>query len=160
MASVEQSVTDVCDKGVERIAATSLLLEGRGIIFRGASGSGKSDLALRLILCGRASLVSDDITDISRDQGRLYASAPEELRGLLEVRGLGILRFPPVTSAPVQAVIDLTDSREVERIPKADSCAFLGIPVPRFCLTAFEPSATDKVQLAVRLAVGDIVPVS
>lgn len=157
---MERSATGLCGKGLERIAATSLLLEGRGIMLRGASGSGKSDLALRLILCGRACLVSDDITDISRDQDRLYTTAPQELRGLLEVRGLGILRFPTVACAHLRCVIDLTERESIERMPIAESCTFLGISVPRFRLSAFEPSAIDKVQLAVRLAAGDIVPVT
>ena len=74
----------------ETLHASCVAKDGRAILISGRSGSGKSDLALRLIDRG-ADLVSDDYTIVRRVGGKLVATAPENIRNKLEIRGLGIL---------------------------------------------------------------------
>src|SRR5512135_2106021 len=118
---------------MERLRGTCIAVEGSGVLLRGPSGSGKSDLALRLIDAG-ASLVADDYTDVCEAGGRLIAAAPPELRGLLEVRGLGIVLLQAVPSARLIACIDLVPIDKVERMPLDQDVQILGVPLPRFAL--------------------------
>jgi HPr kinase/phosphorylase len=78
------------------IHATTVSLDGRGVILRGPSGSGKSDLALRLINEG-ALLVADDQTILFVESGRMMAQPPAEIAGKMEVRGVGIVKMGPPT---------------------------------------------------------------
>lgn len=121
------------------------------MLLRGPSGAGKSDLALRLIDKG-ASLVADDRVDLRRDGDRLVARAPSPLHGLIEVRGIGIVRLPSVLDAPVALVVDLVPRAEVERLPVFDHVELLGVPVPHLSLDPFDGSAPLKVMLALREA--------
>ena len=141
---------------MERIRGTCVAVDGRGVLLRGRSGTGKSDLALRLIE-GGACLVSDDYTDIEDREGRLFASAPPEIRGILEVRGLGVLRIASESSVGLDVVIDLAAATDMPRMPASDKQEILGILVPLFKLAPFEASAPAKVRLAVRLANGSIM---
>ena len=129
---------------------------GVGVLLRGPSGSGKSDLALRLIEEG-AVLVADDQVVLSREGRRILASPPETLAGLLEVRGLGILRFPHEAPAPVGLVVDLVEPDRVERLPDPATVDMLEISLPLHVLSAREATASLKVRLAMRLAAGLIM---
>lgn len=126
---------------------------------RGPSGAGKSDLALRLIRRG-AGLVADDAIEIRHDNGCLFASAPASIAGMLEVRGIGIVRLPHVATSRVGAVIDLVAAHLVERLPEDAVCEWLGVGVPRYALAAFEASAVDKVRVAAELAAGRLSTVA
>jgi HPr kinase/phosphorylase len=86
-----------------------------GVLLLGQSGAGKSDLALRLIERG-AVLVSDDRTELSVQDGALIASAPNLLTGLLEVRGLGIVRLESASNAKITVVCELTQEK-IGRMP-------------------------------------------
>lgn len=141
---------------MERINGTCVAVDGAGVLLRGPSGSGKSDLALRLI-AGGGCLVADDYTDIAEAGGRLFATAPVELEGLLEVRGIGIVRLRAADSVPVVANIELVPSASVERMPVAERIEFSGVCIPCFRLCPFEPSAVAKVALVVRIARGSIM---
>src|SRR5262249_56480335 len=92
------------------IQATCVAVDGHGLLLRGPPGSGKSDLALRLIDSG-ARLVADDGVELRREGlcllARLPSTAPDSVRGRIELRGLGILPAPSVTEAPLVLVIDL-----------------------------------------------------
>lgn len=142
---------------MERIRGTCVAVDGRGVLLRGPSGAGKSDLALRLIDAG-ARLVSDDYTDVEIRNGRLIASAPEEIGGMIEVRGLGILRVSAEPSVVLDVAIDLAPATDVPRMPRSETLEILGVSLPLFRLAPFEASATAKVRLAVRLATGSIIP--
>ena len=74
--------------------ATLVQLEQKGILLLGKSGAGKSDLALRLIENKGAVLVADDVVVLQTENGHLYGQAAENLRGMLEVRGIGIVPYP------------------------------------------------------------------
>ncbi len=87
-----------------RVHGTSVALGGDGILLRGPSGSGKSDLALRLIADG-ARLVADDQTELRGVGETLEMAAPAAIAGRLEVRGVGILRVPAVPSAPLPTFV-------------------------------------------------------
>src|SRR5512144_2927978 len=141
---------------MERLRGTCIAVGGSGVLLRGPSGSGKSDLALRLIDAG-GRLVADDYTDVSEAGGRLVATAPPKMHGLLEVRGIGIVRLQAIPSATLIACIDLVPSDKIERMPDPEDVRILGISLPRFAVCAAEPSAVAKVALVVRIASGTIM---
>ncbi|HYI71910.1 MAG TPA: aldolase, partial [Skermanella sp.] len=130
------------------------------VLLRGPSGSGKSDLALRLI-DGGAKLVADDQVELALDAaGRVMARAPATLSGLLEVRGIGILRMNAVRTAPVGLVADLTSEDQVERLPEAETCLLLDRHVRRIALAPFNDSTPAKLRLAASmLSAGSLAPV-
>ena len=114
--------------------ATAVAVAGRGLLIRGASGSGKSGLALEMMARG-AQLVSDDRVIVSdRDDG-LWLSAPAPLRGLIEARGLGLLGATPCDPAPLVAVLDL-DPLETERLPHRRETMLQGRRIPLLHNTA------------------------
>ena len=139
--------------GLHTIHATTIALAGRAVLLRGQPGSGKSDLALRLIEEG-AALIADDRTQLRCRGGALWASAPEPIRDLMEVRGLGILRMPALAEAPVALLVDLVAPEAVERCPEPRREALLGVAVPAYRLDPHAASAPAKVRLALRLADG------
>lgn len=132
------------------IHATTVAIDGAGVMLRGPSGSGKSDLAIRLIHDG-AQLVADDQTVLFVEHGRLMAQPPAEIAGKMEVRGVGIVRLGPPVIAPVALIIDMVDIHDVPRIPEFESIELIGHSVPRIYLAPFELSAAAKVRLALRV---------
>lgn len=110
----------------------------------GPSGSGKSDLALRLIERG-GRLVADDQVLIRYQGKELRGCAPETLRGLLEVRGVGIVKLSYHESFPVHLVIDLEKKLSYERLPESHTVILLGEKIPKFHLWAFEASVIEKI---------------
>ena len=108
--------------------ATTVALDGRALLIRGASGSGKSALALMLMAWG-AGLVADDRTRVLRRENALWAECPPTIRGRIEARGLGILSAAPVPAARLAAVVDL-DEAETERLPPFRTVTLLGLPLP------------------------------
>ena len=132
---------------------TCVEVSGAGILIRGPSGSGKSDLALRLIDRG-ARLVADDQVEVTASGDQLVAAAPRALAGMLEVRGLGIMRIEAVASARLGLVVDLVAAQLIERIPKDETVTIEGIDVPRLHLAPFEPAAGAKVRIAASYARG------
>lgn len=134
---------------MERIHATTVALEGNAVLLRGKSGSGKSDLALRLIDDGW-DLVSDDYTEVYLVENTLYARAPQNIQGLIEVRGIGIVRIDCAAQAHVKAVFDLLPLSEIERLPNPASETLLGQNVARFCLHGLDASAPAKVRIALK----------
>lgn len=135
------------------IHATTVSLDGRGVILRGPSGSGKSDLAVRLINEG-ALLVADDQTILFIEGGRLKAQPPAEIAGKMEVRGVGIIKLGPPAIVPVFLLIDMSDPAEVPRMADFAPVELVGQQVPRIHLAPFEMSATAKVKLALRALLG------
>jgi serine kinase of HPr protein (carbohydrate metabolism regulator) len=138
------------------VHATTILVDDVGVLLRGPSGSGKSDLALRMIDRG-ARLVADDQTELRCSEGTLVASAPANLAGLIEVRGIGIVRLPAVASARLGLVVDLVRFEEVERLPEINRLELLGISLPWCRLPAFAASTSAKIRLAVVCGKMDII---
>lgn len=132
----------------EMLHASTVEIGGRAVLIEGRSGSGKSDLALRLIDRG-ARLVSDDYTLVKREKGGLLATAAPNIAGKIEVRGLGIIELGNVEDVPVGLVVTLGE--DVERIPAADvTRKIAGVAVPVVTLKGLEASAPVKVELALR----------
>lgn len=114
--------------------ATCVALQGRGLLILGASGAGKSSLALRLLALG-ASLVSDDRCEIFRAEtgtggAEIRARCPSPaIRGKIEARGLGILTLPALDEVPLRLVIDL-GAEETARLPQSRHIRLLGCDLP------------------------------
>ncbi len=121
----------------------------------GPPGSGKSDLALRLI-DGGAELVADDRVAVTVRDGTPVASAPAALAGLIEVRGLGVLRLDYRAEAPIRLAADMADRSPVDRLPEEEAWNEVGVPVKLVRLVPWEASAAAKVRLALSVAVGHI----
>lgn len=129
----------------ETVHASTVAREGRAILITGASGSGKSDLALRLIDRG-FTLVSDDRTIVRRVGDRLVASAAPNIAGKLEIRGIGIVDMDTVDDVPVALIVELT--RAIQRLPDdSRDWAILGVGVPLITVDAMTASAAAKVAL-------------
>jgi HPr kinase/phosphorylase len=131
------------------VHGTAVAFAGEAILLRGPPGAGKSDLALRLIDAG-ARLVADDQTQLRRAGGQIFVSAPPEISGLIEVRGLGILRLDALENARLALLADLVPSAEIERLPETRTEEVFGIAVPAIALTPFEASAAVKLRYALR----------
>lgn len=136
------------------VHATSVALKLKGrwqaVLLRGTSGAGKSDLALRLIERG-GRLVADDQTHLARQGRRLIATPPPSLAGLIEARGVGIVklaRSQVLVRAPLALLIDLVPSTKVERLPDPTSEVLLGITLNVIALAPFEASTPIKLRLA------------
>jgi HPr kinase/phosphorylase len=120
------------------IHASAVLIGSHAVLIRGPSGSGKSRLALDLILAGRAGviaptqLVGDDRVHLSAEASVLVVRPAENLAGLLEVRGLGIRRLPFVGRGPVNLIVDL-DADDAVRLPAQSSLetALIGVKLAR-----------------------------
>jgi serine kinase of HPr protein (carbohydrate metabolism regulator) len=134
--------------GTETVHASCVAIGGRGVLIAGASGRGKSDLALRLIDRG-ARLVSDDYTILRAENERLIASAPPSIAGKIEVRGVGIVEMEALAEAPVCLFIDL--DTPPERLPEPQTVTLLQKCVPALGLEALEGSGAIKVETALRL---------
>lgn len=138
-----------------KLHATAVEVSGSAILIRGTSGSGKSDLALRLIDRG-ATLISDDIVIVTRQGESLLLNSPTKLAGKLEVRSLGILEYDHISGIALKLIIDLTEYPD--RFPLDQQIGnLLGIAVPSCTLNAKEASAAIKVELALRQTMEDAV---
>jgi len=126
--------------------ATCIAFDGRGVLLRGSPGSGKSDLALRAIADG-ARLVADDQVILSRRGSKVVASSPPTLYGMIEIRGLGIMRVEAEAE-----VVDLTDRLSIDRLPEPRRCELIGVDLPLLAMTAFETSALAKLRFALLAA--------
>jgi serine kinase of HPr protein (carbohydrate metabolism regulator) len=132
----------------ETVHATTVALDGRAVLISGQSGSGKSDLALRLIDRG-FTLVSDDQTIVRRDGERLIGSAPGNIAGKLEVRGLGIVDIDYVDGVPIDLLVELTS--DIQRMPDdSRQRVLLGVEVPLIGIDAMTASAAAKVAVALK----------
>ncbi|HKM65078.1 MAG TPA: phosphotransferase [Acidisphaera sp.] len=130
-----------------QVHASCVARDGEGVLLAGPPGSGKSDLALRLLNRGFV-LVSDDRTDI--EDG--IARAPAAIAGLLEVRGLGVLRVPYAAEAALRLLVRLGE--DAPRLPAPERDAQTGLPLVR--IAAMTPSAADRVIAALDCACGRI----
>jgi serine kinase of HPr protein (carbohydrate metabolism regulator) len=130
----------------ETLHASTVANDGRAVIITGPSGSGKSDLALRLLDRG-FTLVSDDQTIVRRDGDRLLATAPQTISGKLEIRGIGIVDMECVQDVPVALLVELTS--DIQRLPDdSRERPILGLQLPLVSIDAMTASAPSKVALA------------
>lgn len=131
---------------MNNIHATLINLQGKGILLLGKSGSGKSDLALRLITERGATLVSDDRVILSTKDGFLYGESPDNISGKLEVRGVGICDFDYMKKSRIDLCVELCLSRDyIERIPQEENINFLGISLTKLKIYPFDCSTICKI---------------
>jgi len=130
---------------IKRLHATSVAMEDNGVAIFGDPGSGKSDLALRLIDSG-ATLISDDITVFSKLEKNINLFGIENTKGLLEVREIGIITVPYVEGIKLKLVVRLTD-KEIERIPKKNQINLLGLKFPKLEINGKNSSSVAKVKV-------------
>lgn len=136
------------------VHGTAVALGPWGVLLRGGSGAGKSDLALRLIERG-AKLISDDQVHLFLEGGLVYGAAPQTISGLLEVRGIGVVPMPVKDKAPIVLLLDLVPHEDVPRLPDAESETHFGLDLPVLKLFPFESSAPEKVKVALRSLLGE-----
>jgi HPr kinase/phosphorylase len=143
-----------------QIHGTCVALDGQGLLLRGPSGSGKSDLALRLIDRG-AGLVADDLCQIWREDDRLMADLPAAVgaafRGRIEARGIGMLTLAYFGPVSLALVVDLQVGAAVERMAQHASADYLGVALPLVVLDPFQASAAAKLRLVARGLPGSIM---
>lgn len=110
------------------VHASTVAVAGRAVLIRGASGSGKSALALQLIALG-AALIADDRTILTRDDDCVVADAPKAIHGLIEARGVGLLQCAAVGQVPLALIVDMDDP-EPKRLPDKHQDELLGVTLP------------------------------
>ncbi len=131
---------------LENLHGTTVALDGRAVLISGPSGSGKSDLALRLFDRGFV-LVSGGRTIVRKEGSRLIASAPETIKGKLEVRGVGIVEMEHQRDVPIALVVEL--SSDIQRLPdEGRERLILGAAIPLINVDAMTASAPSKVAVA------------
>ncbi len=134
----------------EMLHASTVAIDGQAVLITGVSGSGKSDLALRLIDRG-AKLVSDDYTMLTHVGAVLMASSPATIKGKLEVRGIGIINcdtLDMLDSGPAALIVRIDEVPP--RMSEDDVQNIIGVSIPVIVLSPFEASAPIKVELALR----------
>ena len=130
------------------IHANAIVWQGRGVLLRGASGRGKSDLSLRIIASG-GRLVADDQVELTNQHGQLIASCPDNLKSLIEIRGLGIIKLPEqdiCQRIAIAAIFDLVLEAEIERYPLPVVENIMNVILPCYKLWGFAASAPLKIK--------------
>lgn len=133
----------------DTVHATTVAINGEGVLIRGPAGSGKSDLGLRLIDSG-AKLVADDYTRLELIDEKIFVSPPEPISGMMEIRGIGVVHMGTIGTAPLAIIVDLVRHELIERLPEHHTENIMGTDVPVIEVDPFEPSATAKVRMALR----------
>lgn len=145
------------------VHGTAVAVGENALLLRGPPGSGKSDLALRLLLSPPSGLqlpatprlVSDDQCLLIRQADRLLVRPPPTIAGLLEVRGHGLVSLPHVGESRLGLVIDLVARTEVPRLPEGGQVtSYLGVPIALARLHPFDSSCAIKALLALASATG------
>jgi serine kinase of HPr protein (carbohydrate metabolism regulator) len=139
------------------IHASCVSVNNKAILLLGESGSGKSDLALRLI-DGGAQLVADDYTELSLQNNILTAAPPQKLEGLIEARGIGILTLPFIRDVAVKLAVKLVPRADVERLPEShffdcptfSNCNLQKIPL--LYLSAHDASTPAKIRFFINIS--------
>lgn len=111
----------------QTLHANCIALDGRGLLILGGSGTGKSALTLELMAYG-CRLVADDRTIVSRVGDDIIANCPQKIQGLIEARGIGVLRADPIAQARICLIVDL-DRVETERLPPKRQHPIFAVPI-------------------------------
>jgi len=141
--------------------ANCVLLDDIGVLIRGASGSGKSTVSRALLTAARnrnwfARLVSDDRTEITRKHGRLIARPVEIIKGMIEIRGVGITRVPIEEAALVRLVVDLVEKGPRMPFDEDTETEILSVRLPRLVQIRGE----DITEHVLDYIAGDVRPAS
>jgi HPr kinase/phosphorylase len=145
------------EQSQKTVHGTCVAVGGEGVLILGPPGSGKSSLALRLIdepghgLSGvrmAAELVSDDQVVVTRAGGRLLASAPAQIKGKLEIRGLAVVELATLPEAVLSLAVQLRPAAEIERLPGPASFDILGASLPMVEIDGQAASAPSRLRAA------------
>lgn len=131
---------------VQILHASCVAVDGRGVLLLGPSGSGKSDLALRLVDAG-AKLVADDQVAVTHEGHGVVARHAPRLAGLLEVRGVGIMTLPYAEQVTLMLAVKLVARAEVERMPHPQFYGCAGEQLPLLSLHAFDAATGAKIRM-------------
>ena len=130
------------------LVATRLKGRWHGALIEGPSGTGKSDLAIRMMVAGFR-LVADDRVLVWTSGGRLFGKAPRPLSGLLEARGVGVIPATPLELCEISLLVNCRrEPDEVERMPEAAPAEILGVALPQIDLWPFEAAGPAKLRRA------------
>ncbi len=126
--------------------ASFVVWKKKGILFRGKSGSGKSELALKFIENKNAVLVADDIVLLENRKNKLFGKVPENIAGLLEIRNVGISNYKYIPEAEISLLVNLVQTKQnLERFPKNKSENILGVEIPAIDLYADDMTIVEKI---------------
>ncbi len=132
------------------VHASCVCIKNKGILILGDSGAGKSDMALRLIADYKAKLVADDRVDLDNKRGKIIASSPKILFGLLEVRGIGIVKVKAKRKNKIDIVVKLSQAK-TERMPEPSHYEIFEQKIPLIKINSFESSSAAKILSALSL---------
>jgi HPr kinase/phosphorylase len=138
------------------IHGSSVALQGpdfkpSAVLLRGFSGRGKSDLAFRLISLG-GTLICDDQVALEHRLNKIMVESVPAIHGLLEIRGVGLIKCPVAPPTPLCLVVDLVPREEVPRLPeKGETVDILGVDITFLKLHAFDASTPHKIIKAIEL---------
>jgi len=132
---------------------TVVELSGIGVLMEGASGAGKTSLALGLLeaaksLGQQAFLVADDQANLHKTGGSLVASVPQPIAGRIEIRGFGVTTQQHLDSTVVRIVARMVDDEAIERMPEAKSCRLQGIELPLVAVPCRHEKASIRILMA------------
>lgn len=134
--------------------------DGNGIIILGKSSMGKSDLTYRLIENHGANLVSDDHIIIEKEENNLIAKTVENIKGLIEIRNIGIIKISHIEKTKIKLIIELEKQENLERMPEDEFLEIDGIKIKKIKLDAFEQSTELKIITALKIELGVIEKIS
>ncbi len=134
---------------MDLIHATSISISSKGVLIRGASGMGKSDLAFRLMNLG-ATLISDDYTNVAVAKDKVILSPPNNIEGKIELRGIGIVTVPFKTKCALKLIIDLVKPNYIPRLPDQNLIEFEGHKIPSYQFSSFETSTPEKIHFLLK----------
>jgi len=128
------------------IHASCVHWNGKGVLFIGPSGSGKSDACLQIIQAG-GFLIADDQTELTAADGVLTASCPTTIYGKMEIRGVGILPVEKVRpQTPIDLIVQIVSLDKMERMPDEKTETLMGVCLPKIDLCPFEISFLAKLK--------------
>ena len=128
---------------------TAVAIRGNGVLLTGPTGSGKSDMAFRLMALGTP-LVADDQIILWASGGQLFGRSPDTTAGLMEVRGVGIEAMPYVRYARICLQVELLKAKAVKRMPDQSETEIDGVQIQYLRLPSFDPSTPLKVKAALK----------
>ena len=133
---------------MKNIHASCVVFRGKGVMFVGPSGSGKSSSCLRLITDENAILLADDRVDLRTEQGELVGSCPEQIAGLFEIYGVGIKSFPHIKEHKIDIVIELVEHvSQIERMPNSEFYEFEGIKIIKYKMLSSDVALLNKLKI-------------
>lgn len=130
------------------IHGSCVAIKGQGVLLLGDSGSGKSDLAIRLTDRG-ATLVSDDRVELTLIDNQIIANPAANIEGLIELYGIGIIKVATIKNIPLKLVVRLVANQGIERMPEVEYYDCLGIKIREIKLNAFDISTPIKIELII-----------